>query len=140
MYTCIEMGKGFYTASAPHLQRDVMTWAADALLWLQTVFAGQGNRGLVEAPVFLPLQLQDEDLWRAVRRVVSKTTFLGELKRAKPLLTPTSHLNVVVMWRQPLGLLRGDVHIRPNQGAKEALQLLLDVPQLVLNTTEKKTL
>ncbi|KAG9351550.1 hypothetical protein JZ751_022801 [Albula glossodonta] len=42
---------------------DVMSWTADALLWLQAVFTGQGNCGLIEAPVFLPFQLQDEDLW-----------------------------------------------------------------------------
>lgn len=42
------------------------------------------------------------------------------------------HLNIIIVSRKALGLLRCDVDVRPHQGSKETLQLLLDPPQFIL--------
>lgn len=45
-----------------YLQYDVVSGLSDALLRLGAVFAGQRDSRLVQAPVLLTLQLQDEHL------------------------------------------------------------------------------
>lgn len=45
---------------------------------------------------------------------------------------PPSHLHIIIMGRQALGSRRRDVHIRADQGAEVAFQLLLDPPKLIL--------
>ena len=42
------------------------------------------------------------------------------------------YLNIVIVWREALGLLGCHVDVRADQSAKETLQLLLDSPQLIL--------
>lgn len=44
------------------LQHELMHRPADPFLGLHAVFSCQGHSGVVEAPVFLSLQLQDENL------------------------------------------------------------------------------
>lgn len=48
-----------------------------------------------------------------------------------------SHLNVVVVGRQALRAGWGEVHIRADQGAEVAFQLLLDPPKLILHQRRK---
>lgn len=45
-----------------YLQHELMHRPADPFLGLHAVFSCQGHSGVVEAPVFLSLQLQDENL------------------------------------------------------------------------------
>jgi hypothetical protein len=42
------------------------------------------------------------------------------------------YLDIVVVWREALGLLGRHVDVRADQSTKETLQLLLDSPQLIL--------
>ena len=49
----------------PYLQRELMCRPPNPVLGLHAVLSGQGHSGVVKAPVFLPLQLQDENLKRA---------------------------------------------------------------------------
>lgn len=43
------------------------------------------------------------------------------------------YLNIVIVWREALGLLGRHVDVRANQSAKKTLQFLLDSPQLILS-------
>lgn len=49
----------------PYLQRELVGRLPDPVLGLHTVLPGQGHSRLVQAPVLLSLQLQDENLQRA---------------------------------------------------------------------------
>lgn len=49
----------------PYLQRELVGWPPNPVLGLHTVLPGQGYSRMIETPVFLSFQLQEEDLQRA---------------------------------------------------------------------------
>lgn len=49
-----------------------------------------------------------------------------------PLIDSSLYLNIIIVSREALRLLWCDVDVRAYQGSKEAFQLLLDPPELIL--------